>query len=183
MANAKTLEELQHQHDSTIEQNRLRPVVDVPTKNQKKADVIMEITDGFKHIPEVGPDGLVRKIHRLGPGQRFRPTESEVATRRTLSNPNIPAFGLRGKARELTASEMKTVNAGSRPTVAVLDDIGLRTLRFQADALKRAIDARLEVSDFDDITPERGGWYKVNHVDEAIRRREEKRLVDLNAEV
>lgn len=88
-----TIEQLNQEHRAAEEANRDLGVIDYRT-SEPLSDAVYEVTDGFKHLP----GGL-----RLGPGQRFRPTARQVETN-----------ALRGKARELTPSQMRSLRPGRK---------------------------------------------------------------------
>lgn len=85
-----TLEQLRKAHEEAVDANRDETVVEYKT-GEALADEVYEVIEGKHHLPGVGA---------IGPGHRFRPTESQVRS-----------GSLRGKARPLTAREMREVRA------------------------------------------------------------------------
>lgn len=156
MSATLTLEQARKERESAIENNRDLGVIDYPSK-QQKADAVYEVIDGYKHLPSGQKGG---KTIRLGPGNRFRPTEKQVAD-----------GSLKGKARELTRSEYAGVSRDDRRPVSTGADIGLRSLNMEKAALKAALDAGLCEEDFADMKPGAFGRFTLEQVEEVIGRK------------
>lgn len=87
---------------------------------------------------------------RLEPGDRFHPTRKQVAQ-----------GSLAGKARKVSESSGPTSVSGA--------DIGLRSLDMTDAALELALDAGLEVSDFEAVEPAGAhGDYLKSQVEELV---------------
>ncbi len=127
-----TMEQLQQSHDRHTERNRQLPVQDYKSKSPQ-IDKVFEVTEGVKYVP--GENGTQVA---LGPGRRFRPTEQAIRT-----------GALRGKARELTASELNGVRGGKSFAGA---DIGVRadlaTIPMADSTRERAVKCGLIAADF-----------------------------------
>lgn len=136
MSQTLTLEQARKSRENAIEHNRDQGVIDYASK-QPKADVVYEVTEGYKHLPS-GRKG--EKSIRLGPGNRFRPTLKQVQD-----------GSLKNKARELSRSEYAGISRDDRRPVSTGAEIGLRTLNMEKDALKLGLDAGLEVADFEGV--------------------------------
>lgn len=134
VAKRATIEELRDQRAKDLEVARSRGVT--PSGGVlPKADAVYEVVEGFHHVPAVEGNGVVR----LGPGDRFRPTEAQHAGRT-----------LRGKARELSATEYAGISRSADPQRAIRStgaDIGLRALPMTKAALRTALDAGLTEDD------------------------------------
>lgn len=140
-----TLEKLQDQHVKDMDINRALGVVEYKS-GEKQSDRVYEVVEGCKGLP----GGI-----RIGPGARFHPTEAQVKN-----------GSLRGKARELTATEYGSVRRHERPPVSNGADFGemaegaeaervakLSDLPMADTTLKAAIDGGLTVLDFQGIEP------------------------------
>lgn len=128
-----TLAEKQEQRREEIDLNREIGVVDYKS-GDKKSDRVYEVVEGYKHLP-----GGVR----LGPGQRFRPTERQVAN-----------GSLKGKARELTRTEYDAVHRSERKAVSRGAEIGLRQFKMADGTRQFASDHGLTEDDFHGTEPE-----------------------------
>lgn len=129
----QSLQEQQAKRLDQIDQNRELGVVDYRS-GEKQSDQVYEVTEGYKYLP----GGI-----RLGPGQRFRPTERQIAN-----------GSLRGKARELTRSEASALHRTERRPVSSGADIGLRQFEMADGTLQYARDHGLTESDFRASEPE-----------------------------
>jgi hypothetical protein len=145
-----TLEQATAARGEAIEGNRELAVAEYKS-GEKQADVVYEVIEGYKHLP----GGI-----RLGPGQRFRPTERQIAN-----------GSLKGKARELTRSEYGSVGRSERRAVAHGADIGIRALPMAEGTLKFALEAGLRETDFDGVEPGFEGRYTKAQVAEIIEAR------------
>jgi len=130
---AETLQEKQARRLDEIDLNRELGVVDYKS-GEKQADVVYEVEEGYKHLP----GGI-----RLGPGQRFRPTERQVAN-----------GSLRGKARELSRTEYSAIHRDERAPVVSGADIGLRRFEMADSTRDYAHDSGLTEADFQGVEPE-----------------------------
>lgn len=128
-----TLQEKQAQRREEIDLNRELGVVDYKS-GEKQSDRVYEVTEGYKYLP----GGI-----RLGPGQRFRPTERQIAN-----------GSLKGKARELTRTETSALHRTERRPVSTGADIGLRQFEMADSTLAYARDHGLTESDFRATEPE-----------------------------
>lgn len=148
------LAEIQNKHDAAVADNQNGGVV--PWKSgEKQSDRVFEVVEGTKYLPD-GDGGQ----KRLGPGQRFHPTENQVRN-----------GSLRGKARELTQTEMRGIRASG--TTQPGADIGVRAIKGLSQNLaKIAIDSGLTEQDFDGIAPAGpGGQITRAQVDSLIDRK------------
>jgi hypothetical protein len=128
-----TMEQAQDKRRKDIEGNRDLGVVPYRS-GQKQSDAVYEVTEGYKHLP----GGI-----RLGPGQRFHPTEKQVAS-----------GSLRGKAVEISREAYRTVERqAERPTIAGAD-IGIRALPMAQSTATYAITEGLTEADFAGVEPE-----------------------------
>lgn len=127
-----TLDQAKAKRDEQIDQNRSLGVVEYKS-GEAQSDKVFEVTEGLKYLP----GGKV-----LGPGQRFRPTERQIAN-----------GSLRGKARELTGTEYAAIRRDERRPVSAGADIGLRALPMTNHALKLALDSGLTEADFEGVQP------------------------------
>ncbi len=156
----KTIEELRGVHATAVEVNRALPVAVHHAKegageSSQPSDRIFEVTDGIKHV--LGADRM--KYERLAPGRRFRPTVGELENN---------ARALRGKARELTATERRGLSIGG-------SDVGIRALPLTGGALKAALAEGLTEADFATIRPQGvNGEFTKGQVDELIKARASK---------
>lgn len=94
-----TIEQLQQAHDAGTDMNRDEGVVQYKT-SERLSDEVYEVQEGKHHLP----GGTT-----IGPGHRFHPTERQVKS-----------GSLRGKARPLSAREMREVKS-TRPLFAGAD--------------------------------------------------------------
>lgn len=148
------LAELQKTHDAGVADNQNIGVVS--WKNgEKQSDRVFEVVEGTKYLPD-GEGGQ----KRLGPGQRFHPTENQVKN-----------GSLKNKARELSATEMRGIRASgvSQPGA----DIGVRAVKGLSQNLaKIAVDSGLTEQDFDGLAPAGpGGQITRAQVDSLIERK------------
>ena len=149
-----TLEQAQAKHAEQVDQNRALGVIDYDAK-QPLSDRVFEVTDGYKYLPSGDP----KKPIRLGPGQRFRPTVQQVEN-----------GSLRGKAREISATEYAGIHRHERKPMSTGADIGLRGLPMTSHALRLALDEGLTEADFAGVEPEPNGYTK-GQVEEILARR------------
>jgi hypothetical protein len=148
-----TLEQATVARGEAIESNRDLAVAEYKS-GEKQADAVYEVIEGYKHLP----GGI-----RLGPGQRFRPTERQIAN-----------GSLRGKARELTRSEYGSVRSEKRRTVgrgADFREMGLAGLDMAEGTRKFAYDAGLSAEDFEGVEPAFNGQYTKAQVAEILEAR------------
>lgn len=144
-----TMQEATVAHKAAVAKNRNLPPVRAHNA-QKQTGRTFEVESGFLHITD--KDGKRRKV---GPGQRFEATESQV---RDLGGGRTP---LTNKAVEVSAA------SGGRVSVQGAD-IGLRALMPQGLA-KLAIEAGLTEDHFANITPEgEGGKFTRSQVEAVI---------------
>jgi hypothetical protein len=133
-----------------IDLNRQLGVTDYRS-GEKQSDRVYEVREGYKHLP----GGI-----RLGPGQRFRPTERQIAN-----------GSLRGKASELTRSEYESVRRTDRRPMSNGADIGIRALPMAEGTLRFALEAGLRAEDFEGIEPAFNGQYTKAQVAEILEAR------------
>jgi len=145
-----TLAQAKKEHSNAVEANRDLGVVQYKSR-QEQSDAVYEVVEGCKRLP----GGLV-----LGPGQRFHPTVKQIKD-----------GSLRGKARELSASELRGMRHTS--TTFAGADIGLRTIPMAESTLKLALGAGLSEDDFAGIEPGAEGRYTRAQVREIIAARDE----------
>lgn len=129
----QSLQEQQVARRNQIDLNRELGVIDYKS-GDRKSDRVYEVTEGYKYLP----GGI-----RLGPGQRFRPTERQVAN-----------GSLRGKARELTRTELVGIGRTERKPVSAGADIGLRQFEMADSTREFARDHDLTEEDFRAAEPE-----------------------------
>lgn len=153
MSPATTLEQVQAKHDKAVEVNRDLNVVQYKS-GEKQSERVYEVTDGVKYLP--GGKGK-----RLGPGQRFHPTERQVRD-----------GSLRGKARELSATELRGLGKPSRAsgkTAVEGSDIGVRALPISSKLATYALENGLTEEDFAGVEPAgESGKFTRGQVDELI---------------
>jgi hypothetical protein len=152
---AKSMQELQSEHDRKVEANRALGIQEYKN-GQKQSDEVWEVTAGRKYLP----DGK-GKPKVLGPGHLFRPTERQLET-----------GALRGKAREVPASVRRGLPASGdiRSTGA---DIGIRALNMAESTIKRALQAGMAEADFEGVEPEgQDGQYTFRQVEAMIAARD-----------
>lgn len=130
MAETVTLAEAQAKHRTQVDDNRMQGIADT-NNGETPSDKVYEVTDGLKYLP----GGRV-----LGPGNRFRPTEEQIAR-----------GGLKGKARELSRSEYQGIGHRVYGNGA---DIGLRQYEMAESTLQYALEHGLTEADFDGVEPE-----------------------------
>lgn len=145
-----TLQEAQKEYSNAVEANRDHGVVQYKSR-QSQADAIYEVVEGCKRLP----GNIV-----LGPGARFHPTEKQVKD-----------GSLAGKARELSASELRGLKGFAPVPTFTGADIGLRSLPMAPGTLKEAMDAGLEEEDFEGLEPAFEGRYTREQVRELIAAR------------
>ncbi len=145
-----TLEQAKKEHSNAIEANRDLGVIQY-TSRQEQSDAVYEVVAGCKRLPG-------NKV--LGPGQRFHPTVKQVES-----------GSLRGKARELSASELRGMR--HQPKHFAGADIGLRNVPMAETTFKLALDAQLTETDFTGIEPGHEGRYTRAQVREIIAARSE----------
>lgn len=152
---AQTLQEQQATRADQIDLNRELGVVDYRS-GEKQSDQVYEVIEGYKHLP----GGI-----RLGPGQRFRPTERQVAN-----------GSLRGKARELSRSEYRNIQRDERRPVSTGADfreMGLRSIEMADGTRAAAYDGGLGAEDFEGIEPGFEGRYTRAQVEELIEAKQQ----------
>lgn len=129
-----TLEEAQAKRVSDMEANRALGVVPYDSAIPQ-SEKVFEVVEGYHYLPG-GKNPKNRR--RLAPGMRFHPTVDQVEK-----------GSLRGKARELTASELGGLRRSADPSRKIRSpgaDIGIRNSeRFPLTpaALKLALDAKV----------------------------------------
>lgn len=141
---------------NAVDTNRRLGVVEY-TSGEKQSEQVYEVIEGYKHLP----GGI-----RLGPGNRFHPTERQV--RQTLEGRG----GLVGKARELTQSEYGSVSREERKPVSSGADIGIRALPMAETTLALALKEGLTESDFKGIEPGYEDRFTRSQVEEIIEARD-----------
>lgn len=150
-----TLEKAHEQAREAREANREIGVISY-TSAQKQSDKVYEVKEGYKHLP----GGI-----RLGPGNRFHPTEKQVAD-----------GSLKGKAEEIRASEYRDLTRSKRPDAkprAPGADIGIRRFEMAPTTLTYAIEQGLTEDDFEGVEPEGSdGRYTHAQVEAMVEARE-----------
>jgi hypothetical protein len=152
---AKSMQELQSDHERKMEANRSLGVQEYKS-GEKQSDQVWEVTAGRKYLP----DGK-GKQKVLGPGHLFHPTERQVET-----------GVLEGKAREVPASVLRGLSASGdiRSTGA---DIGIRALPMAESTVRRALQAGMTEADFEGVEPEgQDGQYTFRQVEAMIAARD-----------
>ena len=124
-----TLEQAQKEHSKAVEYNRDLGIVEYKSRQKQAKDVVYEVVEGCKRLPGG---------HVLPPGARFHPTEKQVRD-----------GSLRGKARELTASEYRGLKVERQSFAGA--DIGVRSIPMTESALRAALAAGLTEEDFDGL--------------------------------
>lgn len=151
----ETLEQAQERRHQAVESNRDLGVIKYKSK-QKQSDAVFEVEEGHHTLP----DG-----QRLGPGQRFHPTESQVTGgkggRSTLA----------GKAREVTRSEYRDLRQQAPAARVPGADIGIRQLPMADSTLKRAIEGDLTEADFAGLEPAFEGRFTGKQIEELIEKK------------
>jgi hypothetical protein len=154
MATDVSLEKAQALHNEAVDANRREGVVEYRV-GEELSERVYEVEEGLKYVPGPGNAQI-----RLGPGNRFRPTEAQVRS-----------GSLKGKARELTQSEYAGLGA-TKIQARVGVDIGLRTLPITGHVLKLALEAKLTEDDFAGLEPAGpGGNYTKAQVEELIAKK------------
>ena len=148
---AKTLTELQNEHDRKVEGNRALGIQNYKS-TEKQSDEVWEVTAGRKYLP----DGR-GKQKVLGPGHLFHPTVTQIEN-----------GALAGKAREVPASVRRGLDAAGTIT-STGADIGLRSLPMAESTVKRAIQAGMTEEDFRGVEPDgQDGQYTFRQVEAMI---------------
>jgi hypothetical protein len=150
--------EVVREQDAQIrESNRAMGVVEYDAKGQRVSSQIHEVVNGRHHLP----DGQT-----LYPGMRFRPLERQVQARGPKRRTS-----LNGKSRELTPTELGGLTHMQRPLEDQRfagADIGLRALPMAEGTLRRALEAKLDESDFEGVEPAYEGQYTRSQVEQII---------------
>lgn len=152
---AKTMQELQGEHDRKVEANRSLGI-QAYKSGEKQSGEVWEVTAGRKYLP----NGKGRQAV-LGPGHLFHPTVRQIET-----------GALEGKAREVPASVRRGLSTSGaiRSTGA---DIGLRALPMADSTLKRAMQAGMTEEEFSGVDPEGAdGQYTFRQVEAMIAARD-----------
>lgn len=152
-----TLEQARQDRHEAIEANRALGVTEYKS-GEKQSGEVYEVVEGYKHLP----GGI-----RLGPGQRFHPTERQVRT-----------GSLKGKARELSRSEYESVKRSERRVVSTGADVGIRALPMADTTLDLALREGLTEEDFEGVEPGFEGRYTRSQVTEIIEARESAESAD-----
>lgn len=130
----QTIEQKQRERAEQMEANRALGVIPWSSP-EPQSEKVYEVVEGYHHVPG---GKHPRNVRKLGPGMRFHPTENQVAK-----------GSLRGKARELTASELAGIGRSADPSRKIRStgaDIGIRdSSRFPLTpgALKLALDQKV----------------------------------------
>lgn len=162
MPRTMTLEEKRVERQLAIEGNRALGVQEWEN-GEKQSDRIFEVEEGYHRVP-VAPGS--KDFKTLGPGHRFHPTEEQAELNK-----------LRGKARELTETELRGIHRTDRKPVSPGADIGLRALPMAEGTVRLALDQGLTEADFNGVAPEgRDGQYTRSQVEAIIEARERRTM-------
>lgn len=151
MRQERTLQELKDQHRAAVDSNRRRPVRDY---SGGKASTVLEVAEGKHHAPAVARGSKAADLVRgetLVPGDRFIPTLDQLES---LNKKGGLDAGEGGKFRVVEGAAAASISRTSRKPMSTGADIGLRALpTLKGEALKAALDAGLQVEDFDEVEP------------------------------
>lgn len=167
---SKTLQQYKEAHAAAVSANRRKPVVGA-TPGQESSGVVCEVVEGRHHLPgtNVSKDPKKVEFQRgriLWPGERFVATKAQLEAKKG---------GLKNKVRVVEGMEARTIGRDSRKPQSTGADIGLRSLStLKGEALKAALDAGLQVEDFEDMEPVgKFGRYTLEQVENVIQRKQE----------
>lgn len=147
------IEAAKAQRADEIDSNRAIGVVEYKS-GEAQADAVYEVIEGYKHLPGVG---------RIGPGQRFHPTENQHRT-----------GSLKGKARELTRTEYDSVSRAAKypgrgaDFPAMERRAALVEIPMAEGTREMAVEAGLTADDFENRAPGYAGKYTREQVESFI---------------
>lgn len=147
---AVSMDEAQKLHDSAVAANQRLPVKEYKS-GEKQSDKIFEVTEGMKVLP----GGVV-----LGPGERFHPTERQVAN-----------GSLKNKAQELSRDQYRSLGTTERKSFGVDVDL-LGKVPMAPSVRELAVESGLKTEDFAELKPEgRDETYTRKQVEALIEER------------
>ncbi len=127
-----TMEDAKVHQTNATEANRKLGIVEYKS-GEPQSEKVFEVTEGLKHLP----GGLV-----LGPGERFHPTERQVAN-----------GSLKNKAQELSRDQYTALGSGGRKSFGVNVDL-LGKVPMAPTVREAAVAAGLVTEDFVGVEPE-----------------------------
>lgn len=134
MAATMTISEASAARRKAVEANRRTGVTEYKS-GQKQSERVFEVREGYKTLP----GGI-----RLGPGQRFHPTEKQVAS-----------GALRGKAEEITESDYSSLSrTGKVFAGADFTEMAINAVPMAESTRAYAIHSGLTAADFDGVEAE-----------------------------